>query len=318
METDRAPRLETVPTRMMALSCVQADGVLVAAPLFEMAALVGHSGKAMRDCLGRMMKEGLLTQLDGRGRSAIYQASESGTADLRVDLAWTAFAHRVDAGLEPWDRNWRLVSFEVAEPKRTARDALRNLLVELGASAMHSGLYVHAYDVSDFVGQLASRLDIADSVASFATPSITFGVAHNALDVVERLWSLDDLADRYRVLEKQLVTLVDGAASRDGSETASEMFSLIARTDAAMRDDPLLPLELLPEDWPGASARRAFLEAFRVTSEHSVLFNDSRMMRAYASEIDRALGETSAAFWSRWFPLLLDSYESRLPPAARK
>ena len=39
-------------------------------------------------------------------------------------------------------------------------------------------------------------------------------------------------------------------------------------------------------------------------------------MQSFAIEIDRSLGETSAAFWNRWFPRLMDAYESRLHPAA--
>ena len=306
----------SIPTRMLALSCVQSDGQLVAEPLFDMARLVGHSDKAMRDCLSRLVNKGHLIQLEGRGRSARYQASDTGVSLLNADVGWTAFAHRIDAGLEPWDNEWRLVSFEIPEKRRGARDALRSLLVELGASAMHSGLYVHAYDVSDFVRQLAAVVDVSASVVSFSTRSIKFGTNASDYDVVQRLWPLDQLADRYDTLEMRLVAIAAQASSQDGDKLAASMFSMILETEAVLRDDPLLPLELLPSDWPGSSARRAFLEALQATTKHSDLFKQSQMMQGYSAEIGQALNETSGVFWSRWFPRLIRSYQAQLPPAA--
>lgn len=61
---------------------------------------------------------------------------------------------------------------------------------------MQSGLYVHAFDISDFVRQLATRLGIADSVASFATRSIAVGTNLDDRAMVARCWPLDDLANR--------------------------------------------------------------------------------------------------------------------------
>ena len=49
-------RRVVVPTRTLVLSAVGADGSLDAEPLFAMATAVGHSDKAMRDCLARGRK----------------------------------------------------------------------------------------------------------------------------------------------------------------------------------------------------------------------------------------------------------------------
>lgn len=289
-----------------------------AEPLFAMASLLGHSDKAMRDCLGRIVREGLLIQSGGRGRSAEYRVTDVGLAALDEDLGWSAFAHRVDAGLEPWDRHWRLVGFGIPERRRGARDAIRNLLAEFGAAPLQSGLYVHAYDLTDFVLPLANHLKVSDTVTAFASRTIRVGGELSDELLVERLWPLDDLAGRYDVVRRQLASIAEQASVTDGDQVAASMLSAIVATEDVMRDDPQLPSELLPDRWSGAEARRAFLAAHSAASAHSELFRNSQLMQSYIHEIDRALTETSGAFWQRRFPRFINAYQARLPPAATR
>ncbi len=283
-----------------------------------MASLLGHSDKAMRDCLGRVVREGLLTQFGGRGRSADYCVTDAGRAALDVDLGWSAFAHRVDAGLEPWDRYWYLVGFGIPERRRGARDAIRNLLIEFGAAPVQTGLYVHPHDLTDFVFQLADHLRVSDTVTTFATRTIRVGVDLADEDLVERLWPLADLAGRYDGVNGQLASIAEQAPFTDGDQVAASMLSAIVTTEAIMRDDPLLPSELLPDRWSGTEARQAFMAAHSAASAHSELFRNSQLMQSYMLEIERALAETSLSFWERWMPRLINAYQARLPPAATR
>ena len=312
-QTDRGAVL---PTRALVLSAISADGRLDAGPLFAVAAAAGHTDKAMRDCLARITRDGLLTRVAGRGRSAQYVATGMGKAELDADIGWTAFAHRVDAGLEPWDDCWHLIGFEVPERRRGARDALRNLLVELGAAPVQAGLYVHSDDLTAFVGQLASHLGVSEAITSFVTTTIQVGEHTRPANIVNRLWPLTSLADRYNTVERRLVSIVEHAPIADDDVLAAAMLSATLDTEAVLRSDPLLPAELLPADWAGKRARRAFMTAHSAVSAHSELFGNSQLMQSYAVEIDRALGETSESFWDRWFPRLIGAYKSRLPPAA--
>ena len=311
-----ADQARVLPTRTLVLSAIGTDGTLDAGPLFAVAAAAGHSDKAMRDCLARVVREGLLTRVEGRGRTAQYVATGQGKAELDADIGWTALAHRVDAGLEPWDGRWHLVGFEIPERRRGARDALRNLLVELGAAPLQAGLYVHSDDLTDFVRQLASHLGVSEAITSFVTTAIQVGTDTRHVDIVNRLWPIASLAGRYADIEQRLVSITENAPITDGDALAASMFSATLDTETVLRSDPLLPAELLPADWAGKRARRAFMAAHSAVSAHSELFSNSQLMQSFAVEIDRSLGETSTAFWNRWFPRLMDAYKSRLPPAA--
>ena len=309
-------KVGVLPTRTLVLSAIGADGTLDAGPLFAVAAAAGHSDKAMRDCLARVVRDGLLTHAGGRGRSAQYLVTDMGRASLDADLGWTAFAHRGDAGLEPWDGRWHLTGFEIPERRRGARDALRSLLVELGAAPVQAGLYVHTGDLSDFARQLASHLGVSRAVNSFVTTTIQVGEHTRPAGIVNHLWPLAPLADRYNAIEQRLVSIAEKAPFTDDDQLAAAMFGAIVDTEAVLRSDPLLAAELLPDDWAGMRARRAFMAAHPAVSAHSELFANSQLMQSFTAEIDRSLTETSTAFWNRWFPRLMDAYKSRLPPAA--
>ncbi len=315
--TDPGPsRGSVLPTRALVLSAIGRDGRLRAEPLFAMASLLGHSDKAMRDCLARITREGLLAHLGGRGRSADYRVTDAGQASLDADLGWTAFAHRIDAGLEPWDGYWYLTGFEIPETRRGARDAIRSLLVELGAAPLQSGLYVYAFDLTDFVLQLAAHLRVSETVASFVTRAIQIGTDRRGGELVSQLWPPAALADRYAAVEQQLAAVIEQASLIGGDQLAALMFAATVDLDAVLRDDPLLPAELLPADWAGSRARQAFVAAHGAASAHSDLFGRSQLMQSFTAEIDRSLQETSTAFWNRWFPRLMDVYKAKLPPAA--
>ena len=304
------------PTRTLVLSAIDVNGHLDAGPLFAVAAAAGHSDKAMRDCLARIVGEGMLAHVAGRGRSAQYRVTGAGRADLDADLGWTAFAHRIDAGLEPWDRTWRLIGLAIPEKRRGARDALRNLLVEFGAAPLQSGLYVHAYELGSFVRQLADHLRVADSVSELATRTIRIGDVRRDADLVNRLWPLAELADRYESIEQRLASIARRASTDSGDRLAAAMFSAAVGMETVLRSDPLLPAELLPADWAGSRARQGFRDAHSAVSEHSDLFSRSQLMQSFATEVDRSLTESSPAFWNRWFRRLMDAYQERLPPAA--
>ncbi len=305
-----------MPTRALVLSAIGQDGRLTAGPLFAMASLLGHSDKAMRDCLARVTRQGLLEHLGGRGKSAQYSVTGAGRASLDADLGWTAYAHRVDAGLEPWDGHWHLTGFEIPETRRGARDAIRSLLVELGAAPIQSGLYVCASDLSDFVLQLGSHLRVSESITSLVTGAIRVGDECRDEELVNRLWPPAALADRYAGVEQRLSAIVETASSVDGDQLAALMFEATLDLETVLRDDPLLPVELVGDGWAGSRARQAFMAAHAEVSARSELFSNSQLMQSYTTEIERSVGESSESFWTRWMPRLIEAYKARLPPAA--
>ncbi len=73
------------------------------------------------------------------------------------------------------------------------------------------------------------------------------------------LWPLQAIAERHEALaalaEDRLARLSGTAAPPTGTERLSYAIELAAAFTAAMDPDPLLPVELLPQPWPGTRAR---------------------------------------------------------------
>jgi len=88
---------------------------------------------------------------------------------------------------------------------------------------------------------------VADDVAGMtARPT-------DPLDLVERLWDLASWSDGARHLIDRLALLPP-----DGPDALAPGFVLSAAVLRHLQGDPLLPLELLPPQWPGDELRRAY------------------------------------------------------------
>ncbi|WP_250399221.1 PaaX family transcriptional regulator C-terminal domain-containing protein [Streptomyces cellostaticus] len=246
-----------IPTRLVVHALVREDGTVDAGELYDVADLLGMSHQQIRLCVKRLVAEGRFTQ-EGRGRRATLHAVTDVTGSLAPDAAYVRHAYRQDAGLAPWDGAWHLFAFAVPESRRTARDALREHLLHLGAAPVQSGLYVTANPVTELVDPLARHLGVLDSLTHFTSTDLRIGEVTDPRALAAALWPLTEIAGRYGHLaayaEGCLARLAEAPGPSDAGRLTAAV-ELAAHFSAAMRPDPLLPPELLPQPWPGARAR---------------------------------------------------------------
>ncbi|WP_435218098.1 PaaX family transcriptional regulator C-terminal domain-containing protein [Streptomyces sp. bgisy034] len=247
-----------IPTRLLVHALVRADGTVDADQLYTVAALLGMTDQQVRLCVRRLVGEGRFIQ-EGRGRKATLRAVADVTGSLAPDAAYVRHAYRQDAGLAPWDGTWHLYAFAVPEALRTARDALREHLLHLGAAPVQSGLYVTANPVAELVRAFAARLGVLDTLTCLTTTDLRIGNTTEPRELAATLWPLEDIAARHTRLaafaETRLDRLAHGPQPSD-PERLTITVELAARFTTAMTPDPLLPPELLPPTWPGRRARR--------------------------------------------------------------
>ncbi|MFF6998991.1 PaaX family transcriptional regulator C-terminal domain-containing protein [Streptomyces sp. NPDC008313] len=252
----RAGRPE-IPTRLVVHALVRTDGTVDADQLYTVAGLLGMSDQQIRLCVKRLVAEGRFTQ-EGRGRKATLRALAEVTGSLAPDAAYVRHAYRQDAGLAPWDGTWHLFAFAVPEARRTARDALRERLLHLGAAPVQNGLYVTANSVTEVVEAHARHLGVIDTLTRLTTTDLRIGDIAEPRALAAALWPLADIAQRHDRLaafaETCLAELAEGGLSGAGRLTMA--VELAAQFTTAMEPDPLLPPELLPRPWPGTRARR--------------------------------------------------------------
>lgn len=260
----------TIPTRLLVLGMVDTEGVVRADRLFSIGRAAGQSAEQIRSCVRRMMVEGLFVR-EGRGQRASYLATDLGRKELEVNLerARRAFAQDAHARSgSTWDSQWRLVGFEIPERHRRERDEFRALLVSFGAAVVHGGIYVTPHALETDVDAAAGALGLSDFVFRATTDTLVVHGEREPRRVARLLWPLDELASRYRELVRAfrpVVTRTRALAEREARVSEERLMPrTLSMASAFMEvhyDDPLLPPELLPQAWPGSTARALVREA---------------------------------------------------------
>ncbi|MEU2064895.1 PaaX family transcriptional regulator C-terminal domain-containing protein [Streptomyces sp. NPDC013455] len=290
----RAERPE-IPTRLLVHALVREDGTVDAGELYTVAGLLGMSDQQIRLCVKRLVIEGLFTQ-EGRGRKATLRAVADATGALAPDAAYVRHAYRQDAGSAPWDGTWHLFAFAIAESRRTARDALREHLLHLGAAPVHNGLYVTANPVTELVEAQARHLGVLTTLTCLTSTDLRIGGLAEPRALAAALWPLPEIAERHEQLAAFAHACLD-RLTEDPEPSDPERLTLAVELAAqftrAMDPDPLLPPELLPQPWPGARARALAADCWRLLSEAGPAGRTPglRLFALYADALSPADGE---------------------------
>jgi phenylacetic acid degradation operon negative regulatory protein len=251
MQTTTNPDLGS---RAFVTGMVRSDGSLVADDLYTVGERLGFTIHQIRLVLARLVDEGTFTQ-EGRGRRAVLRTTERYAALVEPEHEWLRLAYLQDAGAAPWDGRWCLVAFSIDEERRSARNALRELLQAMAAAPLAGGLYVHANEIGAEVIDAASRLGVADHVTVARAESLEVGGRTAPAEIAAQLWPLGQIADGYREFVGAFGPQVRRRAVGDPLDELARGFELVAAFRRCTEVDPLLPPELLPARWPGVEAR---------------------------------------------------------------
>jgi phenylacetic acid degradation operon negative regulatory protein len=171
---------------------------------------------------------------------------------------WLAFAFRQDAGLAQWDGIWRTASFTLGEDRKRERNALREVLVGMGAAPLMPGLYVHAVDWGPWIDPAIEQLAITDAVVISEIRTWTVHGLTEPRAIAAHLWPLDAIAESYRTFVARFAPVPGPSA--DPAADLARAIDIVTAFESCIRQDPLLPPELLPSVWPGAAARSILID----------------------------------------------------------
>ena len=96
------------------------------------------------------------------------QITEKGKKRLR-DFEFDSMALQVS---RKWNGVWTVILFDIPEYKKTARDALRRKLKELGCFQYHRSVFVHPSSCRDEIDFVANMFDVSPWVIHFETASL--------------------------------------------------------------------------------------------------------------------------------------------------
>ena len=208
---------------------------LTVGELVAIASLFGISDGAARTCLWRMVSTGELASDDGTYALAggLLERRQRVDEASRID----------DQAAPPWDGTWELAVVSLERRSAADRLALRKAATALHLAELREGVWIRPDNLDrDRVPTLRAVLD---------RQCVHF---HNAAtdipaETVRTLFSLDDWAT-----DAQTLTL----AIRDEVEDLAYQFGLSVAVVRHLQLDPLLPAELIPQEWPGQDLRSAY------------------------------------------------------------
>jgi phenylacetic acid degradation operon negative regulatory protein len=205
--------------------------------------LFGIAEGTTRTALSRMTAAGEVTADGGwyeltAGRLLARQARQAASREART---------------KPWPGGDWAQAVVVASGRRPAaeRAALRTALATARLAELREGVWLRPDNLGDLAAEVASGPGVGpdDEVRWFrARPD------GDARALAARLWPLDAWSAEARRLVVRMAALTGPLASGDPQPLA-DGFVLSAAVLRQVQADPLLPAELLPDDWPGATLR---------------------------------------------------------------
>ncbi len=181
----------------------------------------------------------------------------------------------------PWEGAFHGLLYEIPERDRAFRDRLRRSARLLGYAPLRAGLLVAPTDRS---AQLQPLLRNPPPKARLLPLSIKLA-QRDSRRLARDLWALDALADDYRthtealrraVLKAERSPLAGPRALRAFAAAMQPIYQAIA-------NDPLVPQELLPADWPAPELSAAFQTALQTFAPPAIAYADNLKHHSAAS-----------------------------------
>lgn len=251
--------------------------------ILSLAETMGLSTSAASTALSRLAGRGVLEQSNA-GRTSRYRFTPEAQARLNVGIGQVSGFGSKE---RKWDRMWTVVAFTVPESSRELRELLRSRLKWLGFAPLYGAVWVSAWDTAAELEDSCRNFGV-DNYAIFRTPEKEL----RGRPLLEA-WNLEELRGQYRPF---IEAYRERAQALDpGRVSGAEAFRLRTEVMDAWRafpwDDPGLPPELLPADFPLFEARRIF-----VTLYDSLLAPAAEFAAGTAAQLAPELSGVTQAF----------------------
>jgi phenylacetic acid degradation operon negative regulatory protein len=213
---------------------------------------IAHSNA--RAALRRLTERGVLKRTK-QGRRTSYQPTEQ--TQRILDRGRSRIFSR-DEGRR-WDGTWTIIAFSLPLEEGDLRRLLRARLRWLTFWPIYDATWVSPHDRLDAAREQLHDLKIKDALILRSTDVELFPGGRSRLD---EAWRLEELAEAYldfsdRIRSLHRLAITNQVPPEDALAARGE---LVDDWRLLVRDDPDLPLEFMPDDFPRAEARRLFLE----------------------------------------------------------
>jgi phenylacetic acid degradation operon negative regulatory protein len=245
------PRSKSLVMTIFGDAIAPHGGRLWLGSLIELVAPLGVTDRLVRTSVFRLVQEGwLVAHREGRRSSYALQpdaAPRFARANRRI---------YAPPGVD-WDGRWTLLLAPNGSIDSALRAAVRKELEWEGFAMLAPGLLAHPAAAPDSVAEVLRRVEGRDKVFVCAATELPDVGARPLAELVREGWDLSGVMAGYRRFIDAFTPLLDllGNAPAPDPEQAFIVRTLLIHAYRRVQlHDPMLPLALLPQPWPGSDA----------------------------------------------------------------
>jgi phenylacetic acid degradation operon negative regulatory protein len=236
--------------------------------LIELLGPLGLNERVIRTSVFRLIQDDLLSA-EQDGRRSFYALTTTGA---RLSNAASSRIYALRS--KQWSGTWTQVWLP-DKPRDDDRRTLSRELSRQGFAAVTPDIMMHTGEAFETARLAIGELQLADSATLLTVrdndPDSSLGATRTR---VTRWWPLDDLGSEYLVFNG-ICAGVNDVLTRRGVPTPRSCFVLRSLLVHAYRrialKDPFLPCDLVPANWPGATATERMAELyFRISDDAQV------------------------------------------------
>jgi phenylacetic acid degradation operon negative regulatory protein len=239
-----AVRPQTLLLTFLGEAVLGRDLAVYSGTFVEIMQRLGVSEEATRSTLTRMVSRDQLAR-HRRGRKMYFGLTSRAVEVLTegADRLWRQGAVNLEQ-----DACWTVLAFSLPESRRDERHELRSRLRWAGFGPLRSGLWMAPGSVD--VAAVLQDKRLLDHVQAFKAEPIgdIARVVRDAFDLAAIAARYDEFLQRWRA-PLPMPTAPDDLARQ---------LWLVSDWLLVLREDPRIPVQHLPADWPAAAAERVF------------------------------------------------------------
>lgn len=212
---------------------------------------------AIRMGLSRGIQNGVLAS-EKRGNEVYYLITGEAVQGVKYwQETLAAFRSRIPLQLSGWDGEWSILWADSSGGKKSP-GGLADSLRQSGYGSLGGSLWISPYDLTGRIEEIAKKhglekyYQFRGRLAGDKSPE----------DMAAGVWPVKELSTRYSAFLKSMNEAAGRLDADSGNGGGGLPFLHLHGLDffEIIQDDPQLPLEMLPRDWPGLKAAKGFLE----------------------------------------------------------